>query len=215
MIQEENQLEEKLLNRSYYSAAKVAKVGSSVNLFGWRLDRFYELLRETGGVSCEDKDDNFKGTISAEEKNPEIQVRISEKKITGDREFHGITVSGELPSLYYGTDTAYYISDGKMLRTDAEFRKKTEPLAAISDGDQFSFTIGRSRMAEFYYTVLPDLEDILDVTEETPELIRRYLPPDVRFTFYLDAEEGDITCKISANMEDRSFQPSDCWIRTG
>ena len=205
MIQEENQLEEKLLNRSYYSAAKVAKVGSSVNLFGWRLDRFYELLRETGGVSCEDKDDNFKGTISAGEKNPEIQVRISEKKITGDREFHGITVSGELPSLYYGTDTAYYISGGKMLRTDAEFRKKTEPLAAISDGDQFSFTIGRSRMAEFYYTVLPDLEDILDVTEETPELIRRYLPPDVRFTFYLDAEEGDITCKISAKYGGQEF----------
>lgn len=205
MIQEENQLEEKLLNRSYYSAAKAAKVGSSVNLFGWRLDRFYELLRETGGVSCEDKDDNFKGKISAGEKNPEIPVTISEKKIAGDNEFHGITVSGELPFLYYGTDTAYYISDGKMLRTDTDFRKKTEPLSEISDGRSFSFTIGRSRMAEFYYTVLPDLEDILDVTEENPELIRRYLPPDVRFTFYLDAEEGDITCRIFAKYAGREF----------
>lgn len=209
IVQEENQLEEKLLNRSYYSAAKMARSGNSVDLFGWRLDRFYELLRETRDVYCDDKDDNSKGKISAGEKNPEIRIKISENKIKGEKEFHGITVSGELPRLYYGTNAAYYISDRKMLRTDADFRRKTEPLAEIADGRRFSFTVGRSRMAEFYYTVLPGLEDILEVTEEEPELIRRYLPPDVKFTFYLDAEEGDITCRVFAKYAGREFSSVD------
>ena len=43
----------------------------------------------------------------------------------------------------------------------------------------------------FLYT-----EDAAEVTEEEPAVIRSVLPPEVKFVFYLDAEDGDAACRV-------------------
>ena len=50
---------------------------------------------------------------------------------------------------------------------------------------------------------MPSLEDIVDVTETEPEKFRSYLLPDVRFVFYLDAEEKNVTCRAYAVYGDK------------
>lgn len=43
----------------------------------------------------------------------------------------------------------------------------------------------------------------MDVTETEPEKFRSYLLPDVRFVFYLDAEEKNVTCRAYAVYGDK------------
>ena len=196
VVQEERQHDRRMLEKHYYGAVRSTAVGGSLDLFGWRLDRLFEILSEEETVEYEDRDHKKKTLISCGYGNPDVEMKIREKKLEGSSDFHGVLVEGKIPKLYYGTNAAYYIRDDRLWKTDEEFMEKIGPLAVVSDEGRFSFTIGRGRMAEFYYSVLPGLEDVVSVEEEDSDTIRSYLPPDVKFRFYLDAEEGDVTCRI-------------------
>lgn len=204
IVQEEEAFSRRLWESRNYQAYRQAGVGSSIELFGWRLDEFYGLLAD-GAVEFEDKDaaEKKKGTLRCGSGNPRVTMRISQKRLKNDREFHGITVSGTLPKLYFGSDTAYYIGDDMLLRVDKSFLEKIEPLTGLAaKNDSFRFQVGRNNLAEFYYRVLPELEDVVDVSETEPEKFRSYLPPEAHFIYYLDAPEGDVTCRVSARYGD-------------
>ena len=53
-------------------------------------------------------------------------------------------------------------------------------------------------MAEFYYHVLPQLKDVVEISEVNSNKFRTYLPPEVYFIFYLDAEDQNVTCRARA-----------------
>lgn len=199
IVREEKEFQQRLTeSRSYYGKVKES-VGSTLDLFGWRLDELYETLGSEE-IEFEDKDgsEKKKGTLTCAERNPRITMQISEDAIKGEKEFHGIKVEGTLPALYYGTDAAYYISEGCLNRVDKGFLGKAEPLANLASNDRFWFRVGRNLMSEFYSRVLPQLADIADISETEPEKFRSYLLPEARFVFYLDAEQDDVNCKIFA-----------------
>ena len=202
VVQEERKqlmrMNERLRN---YSTA--ASVGGTLDLFGWRLDRFYEMLSAEERIDYEDRDRKEKAVLRIGEGRPEVRMEIRPLRLPGDPEIHGIHVEGTLPPLYYGTDTAYYIDGDTLKRTDAGFREKIAPFADISADGEFSFEVGRNHMSEFYYGVLPGLEDAAEVTEEEPAVIRSVLPPEVKFVFYLDAEDGDAACRVYARYAGR------------
>ena len=136
-------------------------------------------------------------------------MEISEQKMRGEREFHGIWVRGTLPELHFGMDTAYYIEEDCLCKVEPEFLKKIEALANLSQQNHFSFRVGRNSLAEFYYRVLPQLEGAAEITETDPKRFRAYLPPQARFAFYLDAEEDDLMCRIRVRYGDREFSALD------
>lgn len=70
-----------------------------------------------------------------------------------------------------------------------------QPLLNMSRYGDISFYVGRKYLSEFYHQVLPVLREIVDVEETETEFIEQYIPPNAVFQFYLDAEEGNITCK--------------------
>lgn len=209
--EEEEFLQRLMASRNDYYSYRKSSVGGSLNLFGWRLDEFFRQLGDET-VEFEDKDGwekKKKELLSRAERNPKVTMRISAEQIEKDRGFHGIHVEGSLPNLFLGVDTAYYISGGCLCRVDKHFLEKIEPLADLSENDQFSFHVGRNNMSEFYHRILPGLQDVVDVTETEPEQFRSYLLPEVRFIFYLDAEEHNVTCGIVARYGKKEFSVLD------
>lgn len=205
IVDEEQEFMQRLSESRYYYGKEKSSVGSSLPLFGWRLDQFYELMGDAP-VDFEDKDgEKKKRTILRSMGNPKVSMQIAEEKISGANEFHGIRVTCCLPELYDGMETSYYMDGDRMCRLDTEFRERLRPFTDLSSAKQFSFSVGRNSLAQFYYDVLPQIQDIVTITEENPGKFHSYLPPDVRFVFYLDAEEQDITCRLHAKYGDREL----------
>lgn len=209
VAEEKEFLQRQQTSASYYGSVKES-IGGKLNLFGWRLDEVYEMLGERE-IDFEDKDSSAKTKISlrCRESDPKIRVRISEDGRLKDGIFHGIAVSANMPELYRGADTAYFISEGKLNRVSKNFAEKTEPLENLVMNGRLFFCVGRNRMSEFYYKLLPVLEEIADVTETNSVKFRHYLLPEPRFTFYLDAGEGEASCRVHVNYGSKEFSALD------
>ena len=210
MVREEEDFQERMIqSRDYYGNGRVG-VGGALHLSGWRLDEFYRQMGDTP-FEYEDKDADGKKKrmLTCAKKNPRVSLCISSEKSSAQEEFHGVRVTGILPGMYHGTDTAYYIEDDHLNRIDREMIEKIEPLENLAVCGAVSFYVGRNHMAEFYYKILPLLQDIANVTETEPERFRSYLPPEAEFFFYLDAEDQNVTCRISVRYGDKSFSGLD------
>ena len=83
--------------------------------------------------------------------------------------------------------------------------EKVRPLTALSRNGEFHFQMGRNTLSNFYHNVLPQLQEVADITEENPEKFRQYLTPEAHFVFYLDMENDNIICKVSAFYGKREF----------
>ena len=203
IVQEEERFSRRLQDSRYYYGRVKSSIGSSLELFGWRLDQFYEKMGDEA-IDFEDKwGEKKKLSLKCGIKNPRIYMHIEENHLAGSFQFHGIKVSGTLPLLYEGMQAAYYIEGDRLYKTEPGFMEKIEPLSRYAEGDAFSFDVGRNHMAEFYYRILPQLQDVAKVTESFPEKLHTYLPPEVYFIFYLDAEEKNITCRLHACYGER------------
>ncbi len=209
IVREETQFAQRLEDSRYYSRNKVPTV-SSLELFGWRLDQFYEELGDMP-VDFEDKDtgERQKGSLYAGKGNPKVTLQIDEYKIRGDKEFHGIEVAGTLPELFFGMDTAYYIRESTLYRLDQEFFERIEVLEPMTRGGHFSFCVGRNLLAEFYYRVLPQFEGVMDIIETNPEKFRSYLIPEAKFVFYLDADDETFICLPKVHYGNKEFSVLD------
>ncbi len=210
MVQEEENIEQRIEEAGrYYSGRRKSGTGGSMEMFGWRLDRLYERMQDEA-IEFEDKDGGGKkkAMLRRGRGNPQVTLRIEPEQESGE-EFHGILVSGSLPDLHYGMEDAYFIQENQLLRLEKDFMERIEPLANLSDEEGFSFLVGRNHMAEFYYRVLPRLQAAVRIEESEPEKIRSYLPPDVKFIFYLDAEDSDITCRIFARYGEQEYSVLD------
>lgn len=203
VLHEEEEFQLRLMeNRNYYY--RNLSIGGELNLFGWRLDEFYEQM--TGfEVEFEDRDARVKKkeALSCVKQNPKVTMKISSESIKGEKEFHGIEVKGSLPELFYGVDTAYYIKNSRLNQVDSAFLEQIEPLANLAVGKSFSFHVGRNRMSEFYHRILPKLRDVVDITETEPEKFQQYLLPEARFVFYLDAVEQNLFCGVYARYGEK------------
>ena len=212
ITQEEAEFERRLRESESWSRKAVGKNGA-LALYGWRLDRFYEMIEQTG-VEYEDKDASrkVKGLLTCKDGNPEIVMRIQKKEEKNI--FQGVLIYWDGPELFEGTRTSYFIEENslKMHRIDPAFLEKTEPIYEFADEGKISFLIGRNKLSEFYYTVLPQLRDIVRVEEKDAAQIERYLPPEVRFVFYLDAWQGNITCTAHARYGESEVSMLDLYL---
>ena len=101
------------------------------------------------------------------EQNPKVNVGISEAKLDGGKDFHGIDVDIAMPRLYSGLNADYYIEGGYMNRTDPGFSEKLGALAEQEENGHVAFRVGRNYLNTFYYNVLPRLEEIARINEHS------------------------------------------------
>ena len=181
-----------------------------INLFGARLDEFYDLLG-TESIEYEKRDalEKDKKTISCKDGNPKVRMDIRKNSLSSRWEFHGIEVSYDMPKVYSGMKTGYFIEDKAFYRMEEAFYHKIGILKRFARNGNASFQIGRNFLTEFYHTVLPQLQEIADITESDYEEIASYLPPKVRFIFYLDAENGNMSCRVMAKYGDREYNAAE------
>ena len=126
IVREEEQFVDKIQNSGIYLPKKF-NVGNSLDLFGWRLDSFYDNI-------CNDKIDFEDKTPDAARKkaqlhcktgNPRISIRILDAS-KDKKQFDGVTVKGYIPELFQGMDSSYFIQDDSFCKTEPAFYGKRE-----------------------------------------------------------------------------------------
>ncbi len=183
--------------RDYYGTDKLL-VRNSLPLYGERLDEFFNLV-EGERISAVLRDEGRGEVVGLEFRTREPRVVLLVRpQVDQKNVFHGITVSGEVPTLWKGTDYQYYLEASEesysLNRLNGEADEAVGLLSEYAKGGKLSLRIGRKNLPDFYYSLLPRLRSVAEVVEESPELIQKYLPPAGNFTFYLDAKNGDVTC---------------------
>ena len=210
IVQEEVRFADRMEDSWRFSGNRPS-VGMLLELFGWRLDQFYELMGPSG-VEAEDRDHGKKKQVLyARTGSPRIQVEIEPRYAGGKpgpaEKFDGVQVSGTMPELFYGMDTAYFIEADGLYRQSVELSDGLERLADVSMDGSFRFFVGRNRLAEFYHMILPRFREIAQVAEKDGELIRSFLPPRGEYQFYLDAEGGDFVCRPVVRYGNQEYSP--------
>ncbi len=207
IVREEENFERRLLEARTYSKKALSK-SSEFLLFGWRLDEFYELMEEEE-IEFEDKELGEKGLLHRKEQNPRVTMIIRKNAISSRLVFHGVAVECKMPCLHFGVRTAYYIQENALCRMQEEFRDRIRVLTEMERNGSFSFQVGRNSLTQFYHNVLPMLEGAVDIIEEGLDGIDSYLLPQAEFVFLLDAEEGNMSCRIHARYGGREVSVLD------
>ncbi len=211
VVQEELQMQEHMGDDGWYYESKDISRGA-VELYGWRLDQFFELLG-ADGIDYEKRGEKgakkIKAVLHTKEKNPAIDLYIRKTRIARGKAFHGIDVTCKMPVTYSGTETIYFIENDELCRADRDYAGRTKLLTERMYRGELKFQVGRNNLSEFYYMLLPQFEDVVNVMEENPDEIHRYLPPEFSFIFYLDADRNNITCRVHVKYGDREFSVFD------
>lgn len=203
---EESVLEQKHLRSELYGGGidyERRQIKGYLALYGARLDEFYELF---AGQTLEFQDTSAvgsqRGEIRLQDKQPWFQMTIRPDWDSKDV-FQGVRISGSMPCLWEGARGLYYREGDCLHRTLRRQMTEVLPFYEMAQEGRLMFRVGRKHLTEFYYTALPVLHKYGTIREEESEVITSYLPPEVTFAFYLDAEEKIVTCQARAIYGDQ------------
>lgn len=198
-VREEQYTEQAIRERARdVSAIPDLTVKGQLRLQGGRLDEFSSILGDDE-VEAVDTRGMTKRTYTLYqiEDKPSLHLTVS-KNINSRGEFQGISVKGSLSEIWYGLDYGYSVSPHCLRRMDRETMERYAMLAQTGDCEQIEFQVGRKHLADFYYSVLPELRELGTVEEPDADGIQPYLPPQASFRFYLDAPGQNVTCRLRA-----------------
>ena len=198
-------LEEKA--RRGYASLALSEASSQMDLKGSLLDSFYDAAE---GRSCEyqEKTNEVKGS--------RIRIGHSDMHFTltlerlGDArgKFAGVTVSGFIPVLIRGRSAQYILGTENLSRVSAQEVRTLSPFTAVADpSGYFRFQVGLDRLQEFYYRVLPVLQEstFVEISDLCGEEAASYLTPEPDFSFFLDYEKGILYCRCRVTYGERNL----------
>lgn len=199
----EEQSREEYARESYRYYESISEtIKGKIPLYGKRLDAFFDIgnggqFSYTEKVGYQKK----KGILRLRETDPEIVFTISQEQ-DARGVFQGVRIKGKVPEFIGGMEYQYFREDNYLNRVNPEKMRQLQPILDMAEGNQVSMQVGRRYLSEFYYRVLPILKENVTVREQNIKTIQKYLPPEVEFVFYLDAEEKNITCQAKAKYGD-------------
>ena len=180
-----------------------------ISLYGALLDDFYDMMLDR---SLEMKTPSG-STRSLAVRSEAEKIRMElVRDVTEDGVFHGLILRGGLPRILDGVHAHYCLQDGVMSKMDAGRLRALEPLLGDSPGTEVEMHIGRNYLTDFYYHILPELADSIELSEPERDEILQYLPPEVSFRFFLDAEEGTPLCRAVAQYGEKAEFPLSDWM---
>lgn len=196
--------------RSYFYFSKDETIKADIELYGTRLDDFFDIVNGTE-ITYTDKDQHHSvsSSIGFEQGSPDISLEIT-NNIDENGIFHGIIAEGNVPDFIKGAKYSYFFDDKVLYRIDQSSEVLLKPLYGLMKNGKISFYIGRQRLSEFYYTVLPRLRSVISIDEHNADEIEQYLPPEVKFIFYLDMVDGVPLCRATAQYGEISCSAMDC-----
>lgn len=192
-LQSEQSIRDSLID----TGSRVAVKQDAIGLSGYTLDNF---LRTAEGLSIqlrEPKKETRQITVSGEPHPPVLDLKPDVNPETGALD--GVILSGRLPRMFTGAETACFLAENKLYILNREVREELAPLyQAASFQYHLNMRVGRIRMGEFYHKILPVLRQVAEIREKEPDLINRYLPPEPVLTVYLDYDNGLVLCRPEA-----------------
>ena len=181
------------------------EVKGYISLYGNKVDEFFDLF---AGKKVPYNDPEKKNkTLTCEYGRPQLTFYVTGVENNG--QFEGVKLSGKLPQFIEGIRYWYIVEGDKFLRIDPEWSTPIRPLIETDHFRKIEMMIGRRSLSEFYYSLLPMLKEYVEIVEETPQLVEQFLPPEGKNTFYLDLEEGIVTCKAVTSYGEKEMALSD------
>ena len=207
----ETELANSQVSSSYYYSSRTLKVKTKDELAGAMLDRFYELA-EGSRVECSrGKKDEGPLTVG----HARMRVTLSTRRVPESGVMQGIEIYGQMPVILKGSAGSYMLSPEHLSKITKEEELALRPFQSASDSSgNIRFRIGRERLAEYYYRVLPQLSQspYVDLEDACAEEAETLLPPEPHFLFRLDAdrESNLITCQALVRYGDGEAFPLPC-----
>ena len=179
----------------YYNA-RTLKVKTRDELAGAMLDRFYEMAE---GSRVEYSVERAETMLRVGHAN--MRVSLSTSRIPESGPLLGVAVSGKMPVILKGSAGSYMLTSDSLSKITREEELALRPFRSASDASgNISFRIGKERLAEYYYRVLPQLTQspYVDLEDACAEEAEALLPPEPQFRFRLDLDSalGIITCEV-------------------
>ena len=186
----------------YYDGEEIKQ---RIALYGRRLDLLFNLF-EGKKINATDKSGrkSVKTAYLFKEGKPNFTLTI-EKDVDGEEVFHGIHVHGKAPDLLHGEQYKYFVTKEAFCRIPAEISQNMEPLLETETYGKISFLVGRKSLSEFYHHVLPVLKENIKIKEPDMEMIQGFIPPDAVYSFNLDIENGEISCKAEVQYGEEQY----------
>lgn len=191
--------------RGYYIGGSIS-VQNQETLSGALLDRFYDLALDT---KCEyqDKSHGVQGMISIGHANMKVRL-VSDRIEDSRRNLIGVEIRGNMPVILEGSADNYILSADHLSRISKEEAEILSPFQSAADrsGD-IRFRVGKDKLAEFYYRVVPELINnaYVDFEDTCQTAVEALLPPEPEFVFRLDLEETLCTLKASVSYEETTY----------
>ena len=171
------------------------------------LDEFFDLYN---GKQIDLKDEYGEtgidgGKIKLSDGKVKIELNMRGFK-EDDNGASGLVIGGYMPELISGNAHSYCISSAKkaLLRVE-DLSPMVSLLAENVDNDNYvEFTIGQKNTSEFYYRLLPMLEECpeIELVEEDTDWITEILPPEGKISFYMDADSDHVYGKAAVKYGD-------------
>ncbi|MBR0385317.1 MAG: SNF2 helicase associated domain-containing protein, partial [Erysipelotrichaceae bacterium] len=208
-VSEENN--RKLIRTRDYHAgddSKLFNIGSSLLLYGRRLDDFYELAKDEI-IELTDNAGGWKEKheITLKKGRPEMNLTVSD--VWTNRDFDGVRMEGTVPGIIQGARHGYSVTSENLVQVDSDYLQLVDMLQQGSHGDRIDVRIGRKHLPEFYHHVLPQIKNRAVVYENNRSMIEEYIPPKPEYHFYLDAAQGQITCRAMVSYGDNMYNMTD------
>lgn len=210
---------------NWYYTVKQLSIGSGVPLDGSDLDIIYSLAEGTQILYKKETEEasqtgrrGRRGTGSSAARGGEVLVTAGPGKLGikivllpekgDDGRLTAVRLSAEMPRLLRGNQYQYILDEHQFGRISQEEMEALLPFLEIA-GDQASFScvIGRRKFPEFYYRVLPALQESLhvEIEDKVGDPGTKDLPPEPAFTFYLDRVEEAVTCRAVVAYGEEKF----------
>ncbi len=187
-----------------FSLKKAPK--QKINLTSELIDKFYDISENT----YVEFSSEGAGNQSVFFGKKDIRASVIVDKVIDEKgNFAYANVIVKMPLLFKGNEYNYFFDedDGLFSRVD-ELSEEFMLLFEFAKDGNTSFRIGKKRLSEFYYRILPQLTDAPDIEVQITdrEVLEENLPPQCRIVYYLDADDDILKARAVALYGDKEFQ---------
>lgn len=176
-----------------------------IPLRGQYIDEFYELAQHKI-IPCIElvKGDKQSYGIQLRDKMPELSLVVS-PNVSSSGKFRGINVRGAIHKFIEGIKYSYYLEDKYLNRVATDKIRNILSLSKQANLGEIDLLFGRNKLNDFYRRIVPNLGTNINIIEENPELIEKYLAPEAKFSFYLDYRDDRISCVAKAHYDNEEY----------
>ncbi len=210
-INETDTVNDRIARKTWGSGSTVSVLNKET-LEGATLDKFYDIALNT---KCEYKDTKENKTGVLYIGHRDLRVNMNTKKITDDEgNVLGIEVYGNMPIILQGSEDSYILGTDYLSRITKEETLALYPFERASKSKgEIRFSVGKEKLAEFYYRVVPELEERSGIIfdDSCYEEIKPVLPPEPVFSFKMDMDGDYVKLEATVKYDEKeySFPKSD------